>query len=337
MNRLTTRVLVVDRDLPEPRLLDQAARVLREGGLVSFATETVYGLGAIATEPAAVGRIYEAKGRPALNPVIVHVATIEQARGCVAEWPEAAQQLASQFWPGPLTLVLPRAEIIPDIVTAGRDSVAVRAPAGPVALGLIARAGQPLAAPSANRSNRVSPTRAEHVLADLDGRIDLVLDSGPTSIGLESTVLDLSSRPPRLLRPGPIGRIVLERALGGVEIVEHVAGASTDQPASPGQLPVHYAPITPAFRTMAFSELEGRAEREDWAIVILGQPRPPHAQANVRRVWLEMPDEAARSLYETLRRFDLLGAPAIVVVMPPDRPEWDAVRDRVLRATRPLP
>ena len=222
-------------------MLDQAAGVLG-GGLVSFATETVYGLGAIAIDSAAVGRIYTAKGRPGLNPVIVHVAAIEQARGCVAKWPEAAERLASQFWPGPLTLVLPRARVIPDIVTAGRETVAVRVPAGRVALELIARTGQPLAAPSANRSNRLSPTQAAHVLADLDGRIDLVLDSGPTSVGLESTVLDLSSQPPRVLRPGPIARTMLERALGGIKITEHAAGTSSDQPASPGQLPVHMRP-----------------------------------------------------------------------------------------------
>jgi L-threonylcarbamoyladenylate synthase len=337
MNRLTTRVLKVDADNPEPASLDLAARALLGGRLAAFATETVYGLGAVATDPVAVARIYEAKGRPTLNPVIVHVATVEQARGCVAEWPDAAEQLARRFWPGPLTLVLPRARTIPDIVTAGRETVAVRAPAGRVALGLIERTGQPLAAPSANRSNRVSPTLAAHVLADLDGRIDLVLDSGPTRIGLESTVLDLSTSSPRVLRPGPIGRTVLEEALGGMQIVAHAAEASSDQPASPGQLPVHYAPGTPAFRVVDPREVERLLYRQDTAVVVLGEPGPFHEWAMDRRTWLETPEAAARVLYETLHRYDSLGLNAIIVVMPPDRPEWEAVRDRVIRATQPLP
>jgi L-threonylcarbamoyladenylate synthase len=336
MNRLLTRVLVVDRDNPDPAALDQAARVLVAGGLAAFATETVYGLGAIATDPAAVARIYVAKGRPAMNPVIVHVATIEQARECVAQWPEAAERLADRFWPGPLSLVLPRSKSIPDIVTAGGATVAVRAPAGKVALGLIERAGQPLAAPSANRSNRVSPTLAAHVLADLDGRIDLVIDSGPTRIGLESTVLDLSVSPPRLLRPGPIGRTTLEQALGGAKIVELAAGASSAQPASPGQLPVHYAPQTPAFRANSLSEVQGMLVGRDTAVVMLGEAEPLSVRATDRQISLETPDAAARALYETLHRLDSLGLRAIVVVMPPDRPEWAAVRDRVIRATRPL-
>jgi L-threonylcarbamoyladenylate synthase len=336
MNRLTTRVLVVDRDNPDPAALDQAARVLVAGGLAAFATETVYGLGAVATDPVAVARIYAAKGRPALNPVIVHVATIEQGRECVAHWPDAAERLADRFWPGPLTLVLPRAETIPDIVAAGGATVGVRAPAGKVALGLIERTGQPLAAPSANRSNRLSPTLAAHVLADLDGRIDLVIDSGPTWIGLESTVLDLSVSPPRLLRPGPIGRTTLEQALGGAQIAEHSAGASSAQPASPGQLPVHYAPQTPAFRALALSEVEGMVARRDTAVVVLGDAEPLGEHAQHRWIPLETPDAAARALYETLHRLDSLGLAAIIVVMPPDSPEWAAVRDRVIRATRPL-
>ena len=211
-----SRVLVVDFADPDPALLDLAAQVLLSGGLAAFATETVYGLGAIATQPAAVARIFAVKGRPAFNPLIVHVADIEQARQCAREWPEQAQRLAAQFWPGPLTLVLRRTAVIPDLVTAGKDTVALRAPAGAVARGLIERVRQPVAAPSANRSNAISPTRAEHVLADLDGQIDVVIDSGPTTLGLESTVLDLTGEFPRLLRPGPISRSDLELALDDV-------------------------------------------------------------------------------------------------------------------------
>ena len=191
----STRVLTVDPEPPDASVLDEAARVLAGGGLVAFATETVYGLGADATDPAAVARIFAAKGRPAVNPLIVHVADIGQAGECVADWPDDADRLAARFWPGPLTLVLPPFRPDPRH-RHGRQADRRRAmPRGTVARGLIARCGRPLAAPSANRSNRLSPTRAEHVLDDLDGRIDLILDSGPTTVGLESTVLDLTERP----------------------------------------------------------------------------------------------------------------------------------------------
>jgi L-threonylcarbamoyladenylate synthase len=323
---MSTRVLTVDPDAPDPSALDEAAGVLAGGGLVAFATETVYGLGAIATDAAAVARIFAAKGRPSINPLIVHVADIVQVRECVADWPVDAEVLASRFWPGPLTMVLPRSDRIPDIVTAGKPTVGVRSPAGAVARGLIARCGHPLAAPSANRSNRLSPTRAEHVLASLDGRIDLILDSGPTAIGLESTVLDLSGDSPSLLRPGPISAAELEDALGGRPLARPDAGASTDRPTSPGQLAVHYAPRTPAFRVDSLDELAGRAELVGAAVLTFGPGSPG----------LESPDLAARDLYGILHDLDGLGVPAIVVVLPPDRPEWLAIRDRLLRATRPL-
>ena len=211
----STPVITLDPDEPDPAVLKLAASILKQGGLVAFATETVYGLGAVATNSEAVTRIFEAKGRPARNPVIVHVTGVAQARECVDDWPRAAETLAARFWPGPLTLVLKRSAIIPDVVTAGLDTVAVRVPVGKVALGLIERTEEPIAAPSANRSNRLSPTRALHVLADLDGRIDLIIDSGPTAVGLESTVIDLTTPIPRVLRPGPIAASELASALGG--------------------------------------------------------------------------------------------------------------------------
>ena len=256
---MKTRVLQVDPQQPSPSALAEAAEVLSRGGLVAFATETVYGLGALATDPAAVDRIYQAKGRPAFNPLIVHVAGIIQARQCTAAWPAAADRLAGTFWPGPLTLVLPRSILIPDVVTGGRETVALRVPLPPVARGLIEQAGQPLAAPSANRSNRLSPTRAEHVLSDLDGRINLVLDSGPTSFGLESTVLDLTTSPFRILRPGPIGPEAIAQCLGGLDQVastrEDVARPPGETPPSPGMLDVHYAPRTPTLRVDSVEDL----------------------------------------------------------------------------------
>jgi L-threonylcarbamoyladenylate synthase len=333
----STPIVALDPNEPDPAVLDLAACIVKQGGLVAFATETVYGLGAVATSSEAVARIFEAKGRPARNPVIVHVTGVAQARECVDDWPRAAETLAARFWPGPLTLVLKRSAIIPDVVTAGLDTVAVRAPLGKVALGLIERTGEPIAAPSANRSNRLSPTRALHVLADLDGRIDLVLDSGPTAVGLESTVIDLTTPVPRVLRPGPIATSKLASALGGARLIEHVPSDSIDRPSSPGQMPVHYAPSTSSFRADSLAELETIATRQhDIAVVIFGEQSTPSLSQFVRQVVLDTPEIASPLLYETLHRYDLLGLSAIVVVMPPDLPEWEAVRDRLLRATRPL-
>jgi len=332
----TTRIVAVDPDQPDPSVIDMAAQVLLRGGLVAFATETVYGLGGIATDAVAVARIFAAKERPAINPVIVHVAGVAQARGCVSKWPDQADRLAARFWPGPLTLVLNRSVNIPDLVTAGNDTVAVRAPAGEVARGLIERAGQPIAAPSANRSQRLSPTRAQHVLADLDGRIDLIIDSGPTALGLESTVLDLTAPVPRLLRPGPIATAELEVALGDIRVVEHASGESSDRPKSPGQMPVHYAPRTPSFRADTCAELGGIGRRDNIALVVIGEDAPTALPPFAEYFALETPEKASRLLYDVLHRCDLLGLASIVVLMPPDLPEWRAVRDRLIRASRPL-
>jgi L-threonylcarbamoyladenylate synthase len=328
------RVLVVDPDGPDPAVLDEAAQVLLRGELVAFATETVYGLGAIATVPEAVARIFAVKGRPAINPVIVHVAGIPQARDCVAEWTEEAESLAQRFWPGPLTLVLNRSDMIPDVVTAGRDTVAVRVPAGKVALGLIDRSGKPIAAPSANRSNRLSPTRAEHVVADLAGAIELLIDSGPTAIGLESTVLNLTAVPPQILRPGPISTKELDDALGGRCVVEPIVGEPVQQPLSPGQMAIHYAPRTPSFRIERHEKLENLAHRGKLAVVMIGAHGGPALPVSATHFKLESPESASRRLYDVLHHCDSLGLDSIVVIMPPDLPEWRAVRDRLLRATR---
>ncbi|MGO9463416.1 MAG: L-threonylcarbamoyladenylate synthase [Isosphaeraceae bacterium] len=331
----TTRMVNVNPERPDPDILDQAAAVMLRGGLVAFATETVYGLGAVATDSDSVARIFAAKGRPAVNPLIVHVGGIEEARECTAIWPDAAQVLASRFWPGPLSLVLYRSEVIPDLVTAGRETVAVRAPSGKVVQGLIERLGKPIAAPSANLANRITSTRAEHVLADLTGRVDLILDSGPTRIGLESTVLDLTTSPPRVLRPGPIGRVEIEAALSGDHVRACELSERPERPASPGQMPVHYAPRTPAFRVERRELLPGRMS-ENVAVILLGEPRELAGILPRRLFHLETPDTAAGSLYDVLHECDSLGAESILVVMPPDRPDWQAIRDRMLRATRPI-
>ncbi len=335
--KLSTHVLAIDPEDPDPAALDEAARILRQGGLVAFATETVYGLGAVATDERAVARIYTAKGRPAINPLIVHVASIDQARICITDWPASAEILAARFWPGPLTLVLRHSDRIPDIVTAGRTTVGVRMPASGVALGLIERTGEPVAAPSANRSNRLSPTRAEHVLADLDGLIDLVLDSGPTALGLESTVLDVTGDPPRLLRPGPIARIELESVLSGRPVLLPTAGEIAERPSSPGQLPVHYAPRTPTYRVDSREELVSIPRLDEIALVAMGEQDASFALPVAREFRLESPRIGSQFLYHVLHQCDGLDVRAIIVIMPPDRPEWLAVRDRLLRATLPIP
>jgi L-threonylcarbamoyladenylate synthase len=333
-----TRTIVVDRDHPDPAVIDQASQVLRSGGLVAFATETVYGLGADATNPSAVAKIFEAKGRPSTNPLIVHVKTKEAALDCVSRWPERAEVLADRFWPGPLTMVLPRSAIIPDIVTAGQDTVGVRVPSTAVARWLILYAGRPIAAPSANRSLGVSPTLAQHVLDDLDGKIDLILDSGPTSVGIESTVVDLTGERPRILRPGQITLEEISELLG-----EDVTGADhqTGPARSPGQMPVHYAPRTPAYR-LERNQLTFRYIPMDYVIIIIGE-RPNLFQFDPdaldhHLIW-DLPDSetAARELYAKLREIDTFSLDFVIIIPPPDEPQWRAIRDRIWRATQPWP
>ncbi len=332
-----TRVLKIESASDEVQAVDEAALILRRGGLVAFPTETVYGLGADATNPMAVARIFEAKGRPASNPLIVHVSDVAMARSCVASWPDQAQALADRFWPGPLTLVLPRSNIIPDIVTAGRETVGVRLPSPRLVRALIERTGRPIAAPSANRSTGISPTTAEHVRKDLEGKVDLILDGGPTHLGIESTVVDVHVSPPCILRPGPISAEDLARALGGVQPVELTpSGSSPIGPASsPGQMAVHYAPRTRAIRLEA-PQLDRFPWKDSTALLVVGELTPPAIPEGVtRQVVLNTPERAASELYRVLHDFDECGVEQIVVVMPPDQSDWRAIRDRLRRATRP--
>lgn len=331
-------MLSVDPLRPDPKALAEAASVLRSGGLVAFPTETVYGLGAMATDPSSVRRIYEAKGRPSTNPLIVHVSDRLMAERLSRNWPEVADRLANAFWPGPLTLVLPRTSSVPDEVTGGRNTVGLRMPSAPVALGLIQAAGTPLAAPSANRSNRVSPTRAEHVLADLEGRIDLVLDAGPTTIGLESTVLDLSCETPyRILRPGPISAEDLAQVLGEApaEPGGEVALKAGEPLLSPGLSAVHYSPETPAVRFEPGERIPEGLGR-GCAYLQLGEERPDLPEGALEVIRLADPTTAGRELYSALHTLDRKRAGLIVVAMPPPLAAWRPIRDRLLRATRPF-
>lgn len=319
---------------PEPEIIERGAQVIRQGGLVAFPTETVYGLGADATRTEAVSAIYVAKNRPPTNPVIVHVASVEEAQSVAEEWPPLATRLAERFWPGPLTLVVPRGRRIPAIVSAGADTVAVRAPAHPVARALIRASGVPIAAPSANRSSRISPTRAEHVLKHLDGHIHLVLDGGPTPGGLESTVLDVTCTPPRLLRPGPIAPNRLEEVAGRIDL--RAPSSSGKALPSPGMLPRHYAPLVPLELARGtgrrrVEELLRKGLRPGWlpfrparfvpGAVVLPMPRDP--------------SEYASLLYAALHAMEDAGVQIIVAAMPPDTEEWLGVRDRLLRGAAP--
>jgi len=240
-----TAILRVDPDRPDPAAIGSAADVLRRGGLVAFPTETVYGLGAHALDRDAVRRVFVAKGRPSHDPLIVHVADVTGVHPLVSTPPDVLAALAAQFWPGPLTLVLRRAPKVPDEVTAGLDTVAVRVPAHPVARAILNAAGIPVAAPSANLFSRPSPTLAEHVLQDLDGRIDLVVDGGATTVGVESTVLDLSREQPLILRPGAVTADMLRAILPAVAFTANAVASGTDAMRSPGLLTKHYAPRTP--------------------------------------------------------------------------------------------
>ena len=313
----------------EPGALSQGVELLGQGKLVALPTETVYGLAADARSPEATARIFEAKGRPAGNPLIVHVDSVEMAQGCVAAWPSAAAQLAAAFWPGPLSLVLPKADSIPDTVTAGGKTVAVRCPAHPVFSAVLVKCGFPLAAPSANRSNRVSSTRAEHVVDQLGGRIPLVLDGGPCALGIESTVLDLSGIKPTILRPGSISLGQLQSVLGQVE----TAGPATDTgPAKrPGQLSRHYSPR--AKLILGSDPTAALGQADETTHIIAREPAPSACQGGQ---WYQLPDDPdgfAKELYDTLHRCDRAGAELIQVQSLPDGPEWDALRDRLTRAS----
>lgn len=336
-DEMRTEVVHVNPEQLQADAIGRAAQVLRRGGLVAFPTETVYGLGANALAPEAVARIFAAKGRPANNPLIVHVTTVAQAKQLVAAWPEGAERLARAFWPGPLTLVLLKGSIVPDIVTAGGPTVAIRLPAHAIAHALLEAAQVPVAAPSANRSTCLSPTRAEHVLRSLDGRIDMLLDGGPTAGGLESTVLDLTTTPARLLRPGLIPVASLEAVIGKL-IVFGSAGVDESMPLpSPGMMARHYAPR--ASLECSLDDGWTRVEplcRAGHRVGWLRLTRAKHESIRGLDV-VTMParvEEYSQFLYEVLHELDDVGVDRIVVEMPPDEPAWLAVRDRLQRAAR---
>jgi len=309
-----------------------ATEVIRAGGLVAFPTETVYGLGADALSPTAVARIFEAKERPRGNPLIVHVTDAIALDQIAARVPDRAREVLARFWPGPLTLVLERAPAVPLITTGGLDTVAVRAPAHPVAQALIRAAGRPLAAPSANRSGRPSPTRAQHVLEDLGGRIDLVLDGGATSVGLESTVLDMTAEPPTLLRPGGVTLEHLEAHLGRVRLA---TSGDEGTGRSPGLRFRHYAPRAKVVLIEAGSGEEAVVSWLDVgkSVALMTQRTIGLERRGLRARVMPLDLEAyARELFDVLRELDATGVDAIFVEGIAEVGLGRAIMDRLRRA-----
>lgn len=295
-------------DAHRGRDVEHAARILLDGGLVAIPTETVYGLAALARDHGAVRRVYETKGRPPTHPLIVHVADVDGAREWSSQWPASAESLASHFWPGPLTLVVPKADFVPDDVTGGHATVALRVPDHPVTLDLLRRVGDGVAAPSANRFGKVSPTAPEHVLADLGDEVDYVLDGGQCRIGLESTIVDCTTDPPQILRPGSVTPDDIER------VVRRTAPASGPSRAS-GMLSSHYAPRC---RVLLVEAGETPPVVEGGSSRTLSARHEPHT--------------FARRLYAELRRADDDGVDTLVIELPEPRGIGLAIRDRLTKA-----
>lgn len=308
----------------------RAVAILRAGGLVAFPTETVYGLGADASNPEAVKKIYAAKGRPREHPLIVHVADSAQVKEWAREVPDAAERLAQHYWPGPLTLILNRAAHVSDLVTGGQDTVALRVPSHRIARALLLEFGSGVAAPSANRYGRVSATTAQHVRSEFGDVVECVLDGGASDVGIESTIVDLSGMQPALLRPGSITLHELEETLG-----QPLAPAGATSPRAPGTLAKHYAPQTPLLLMEAdlMLELAATMARQGHKVAVLVRSVLQPLTQGV--TWMAAPRDPAgyaHELYASLRALDQAGCSAILVEQPPLDPAWAAVQDRLMRA-----
>jgi L-threonylcarbamoyladenylate synthase len=334
---VTTEVLSTHTPELFQKAVLRAAELLRVGEVVALPTETVYGLAANALDQKAVAKIFQIKGRPANNPIIVHVASNEMAKRCVTNWPELADRLSKSFWPGPLTLVLPRARKIADIVAAGGATVGVRWPSHPFIQAVIRECDFPLAAPSANLSSRISPTNAEHVRQQLGGKIPLIVDGGQSQVGIESTVLDLSASPPRILRPGMIHAESLAAVVGEVTSDKwQVTGK--DSLRSPGLLAKHYSPKAKLLVLKWTDDAELAADLATRHLspvtcFIIAHTKIPSGE-DFARVSVSPHDAEAfaRAIYAELHRCDEAGAEGIIVEAPPGSPEWAGIADRLRRA-----
>ncbi|GAC1302576.1 MAG: L-threonylcarbamoyladenylate synthase [Ktedonobacteraceae bacterium] len=351
MSNNQTEVVHVDAVQPETTIIERAAALIRAGEVVVFPTETVYGLGANALQTQAVERIFEAKGRPFSDPLIVHIADERALQDLVSFIPAQVERLIEMFWPGPLTLILPRSPLVPTLVTAGLDTVAVRMPSHSVALALIRAANTPIAAPSANRFMHISPTTAQHALADLQGRVPLILDGGPCLVGVESTILDLCSAEPRILRPGGVSLEALRTVLPDVQLAtrhndrheeEHFA---QDAQRAPGQLLTHYAPAIPlllfegtveTMRTAMVHEVWRRHERGERVGVLVADEDTAAFQGSGALVYTlgsaAAPEQVAAALFAGLRALETAGVRVILCRSFDEQGLGLAIRDRLLRA-----
>jgi L-threonylcarbamoyladenylate synthase len=331
------QIVPVDAAAPDAAVIARAAEIIRGGGLVAMPTETVYGLAGNALSPESIARIYAAKGRPAQNPLIAHVADIAQARSLAAEWPTMAQALAERFWPGPLTLVVRRKAMVPAALSAGLDTFGVRVPDHRVALALIRACGLPLAAPSANRFTEVSPVTAAQVARGLGGAVNLILDAGHTRVGIESSVVDVSGGRAVLLRPGSITREELEAVVGPVGRGAAPASADAAQ-ASPGMAARHYAPrarvelLDPA--TLA-TRLAVEPTGATVGVVLCTLPPDPAWPLTMLHALGEDPVRYATGLYDALHEADERHCDVLLIERPPAGPHWDAIHDRLRRAAHP--
>jgi L-threonylcarbamoyladenylate synthase len=354
MSQIDTEVVVVDAVCPEAAKVERAAALIRAGEVVVFPTETVYGLGADALQPRAVERIFAAKGRPFSDPLIVHIADEDALRDLASSLPEQVKELTRAFWPGPLTLIVPRGRLVPALVTAGLETVAVRMPRHAVALALIRAAGSPIAAPSANRFMHISPTTAQHSFADLNGRVPLILDSGPCEVGVESTVLDLCAAVPTILRPGGVSLEELRAVLPDVQLsTRHTRSAATpgdvhDEKGAqkaPGQLFTHYAPAVPlllfvgsveSMRGAMLAEVRRRQENGELVGVLVADEDVPVFQGSGALAQslgnASAPEQVAAVLFAGLRDLEATGVQVILCRDFGERGLGLAVHDRLLRA-----
>lgn len=348
---MKTEIIKIDTSTPDwDKQLDHAAKVLTQGGLVAFPTETVYGLGANALDKKAIESIYSAKGRPSDNPLIVHISEIKSLKKLVSSIPPDAPAMMDAFWPGPLTLVMPKSEQIPSIITAGLDTVAIRMPSHPIALALIKKAGVPIAAPSANSSGRPSPTLAKHVIEDLSGKVDVIIDGGSTEVGVESTVLDLTVMPPMILRPGGITFEQLQQLLLNVGYDPALSNilVGTAPPRSPGMKYKHYSPKAALLLVMGdpervASEISKRAElyhREGTSVGILSTEETaalyePSLYSFCKILSLgsrKSPESLATNLFRCLREFDEKSIEVILAETPDIKGIGQAVMNRLIKA-----
>ncbi len=334
-------IVAIDPILPDPAIIARAAEVIRAGGLVGMPTETVYGLAANALDPAAIARIYAAKGRPSHNPLIAHVADAKSAQHLAAEWPIMAQALAERFWPGPLTLVVRRKAMVPTELTAGLDTFGVRVPDHPVALALIRACGFPIAAPSANKFTEVSPVTAQQVARGLGSAVDLILDAGRTRVGIESTVVDVSGSTPVILRPGMIARDAIEAEVGPTGRASTPLRADAARPA-PGMIARHYAPRA-RVRLIDASDMpnalvEARAlaaSGKSIGLVLCTLAIPRDTRVAFSTQLGDDPEWYAAGLYDALHSADAVACEQLFIEEPPALPAWDAIRDRLRRSAHP--